>query len=59
MSGSFNGSTLSIDEWIMKADHCRAWLHIHGLLPDSEDQKVKERCLKLMKPKVTPKQKAR
>lgn len=46
---NFNGSTLDMDEWVVEADHHRAWLHIHGLLPDSQDKKVRGKILKLIK----------
>lgn len=43
------GTTISVDEWTVKADHCRAFLHIHGMLSDSENQKVKERIVKALR----------
>lgn len=46
---NFNGSTLTMDEWVMEAHHHRAWLHIHGILPDAQSDKVAERILKLVK----------
>ena len=39
------GTTISVDEWVLMADNKRAWLHIHGVITDSEDDKAKKRIM--------------
>jgi hypothetical protein len=39
---------MTMPEWYDKACHCAAWLYIHGIVPDAQHDKNRNRIAKLL-----------
>jgi hypothetical protein len=43
------GTDMTMAEWYDKANHCAAWLYIHGIVPGSAHDRNRDRIVKLFR----------